>query len=32
MTYTHGHDESVLRSHKRRTVDNSAAYLASRLT
>jgi 2-polyprenyl-3-methyl-5-hydroxy-6-metoxy-1,4-benzoquinol methylase len=28
MTYTHGHDESVLRSHKWRTVENSAAYLA----
>jgi hypothetical protein len=24
MTYTHGHHESVLRSHKWRTVDNSA--------
>ena len=32
MTYTHGHHESVLRSHKWRTVDNSAAYLAPRLT
>ena len=32
MTYTHGHHESVLRSRKWRTVDNSAAYLASRLT
>jgi ubiquinone/menaquinone biosynthesis C-methylase UbiE len=32
MTYTHGHDESVLRSHKWRTVDNSAAYLAPSLT
>jgi ubiquinone/menaquinone biosynthesis C-methylase UbiE len=32
MTYTHGHHESVLRSHKWRTVDNSAAYLALRLT
>jgi ubiquinone/menaquinone biosynthesis C-methylase UbiE len=31
MTYTHGHHESVLRSHKWRTVDNSAAYLAPRL-
>jgi ubiquinone/menaquinone biosynthesis C-methylase UbiE len=31
MTYTHGHDESVLRSHTWRTVDNSAAYLAPRL-
>jgi ubiquinone/menaquinone biosynthesis C-methylase UbiE len=26
MTYTHGHHESVLRSHRWRTVDNSAAY------
>jgi hypothetical protein len=25
--YTHGHDESVLRSHRWRTVENSAAYL-----
>src|SRR5438309_11390640 len=32
MTYTHGHHESVLRSHKWRTVDNSAAYLAPMLT
>jgi SAM-dependent methyltransferase len=31
MTYTHGHDESVLRSHTWRTVENSAAYLAPRL-
>ena len=30
-TYTHGHAESVLRSHRWRTVDNSAAYLADRL-
>ena len=30
-TYTHGHAESVLRSHRWRTVDNSAAYVASRL-
>src|SRR5688572_19843228 len=30
-TYTHGHAESVLRSHRWRTVDNSAAYLAARL-
>ncbi len=30
--YTHGHDESVLRSHLWRTVDNSAAYLAEHLT
>src|SRR5689334_19039357 len=28
MTYTHGHHESVLRSHRWRTVENSAAYLA----
>ena len=32
MTYTHGHHESVLRSHRWRTVDNSAAYLAPPLT
>ena len=32
MTYTHGHDESVLRSHKWRSVDNSAAYVAPHLT
>src|SRR6476619_8077015 len=32
MTYTHGHHESVLRSHTWRTVDNSAAYLAAHLT
>src|SRR5262245_16942696 len=31
MTYTHGHHESVLRSHKWRTVDNSAAYLVPHL-
>jgi ubiquinone/menaquinone biosynthesis C-methylase UbiE len=29
--YTHGHHESVLRSHRRRDVDNSAGYLADRL-
>lgn len=29
--YTHGHHESVLRSHRWRTVDNSAAYLVPRL-
>jgi SAM-dependent methyltransferase len=29
--YTHGHHEAVLRSHRRRTVANSAAYLQSRL-
>src|SRR6204780_3738592 len=26
-TYTHGHAESVLRSHRTRTAENSAAYL-----
>lgn len=30
-TYTHGHAESVLRSHLWRTVDNSAAYLTGEL-
>ncbi|HEY6740161.1 MAG TPA: methyltransferase domain-containing protein [Actinopolymorphaceae bacterium] len=30
-TYTHGHHESVLRSHRWRTVENSAAYLLSEL-
>lgn len=30
-TYTHGHHESVLRSHTWRTVENSAAYLAPHL-
>jgi ubiquinone/menaquinone biosynthesis C-methylase UbiE len=30
-TYTHGHHESVLRSHSRRTVENSAGYLLPRL-
>lgn len=29
--YTHGHHESVLRSHERRTVANSAAYLVPHL-
>lgn len=29
--YTHGHAEAVLRSHRSRTVDNSAAYVAERL-
>jgi SAM-dependent methyltransferase len=29
--YTHGHHESVLRSHRRRTAANSAAYLLPRL-
>jgi ubiquinone/menaquinone biosynthesis C-methylase UbiE len=32
MTYTHGHHESVLRSHKWRTVENSVAYLIPHLT
>lgn len=31
-TYTHGHDESVLRSHRWRTAANSAAYLLPHLT
>jgi ubiquinone/menaquinone biosynthesis C-methylase UbiE len=31
-TYTHGHHESVLRSHEWRTAENSAAYLLDRLT
>jgi SAM-dependent methyltransferase len=30
-TYTHGHHESVLRSHRWRTVENSAAYLMPHL-
>ncbi|GAA3931398.1 class I SAM-dependent methyltransferase [Microbacterium soli] len=30
--YTHGHHDSVLRSHRNRTIDNSAAYLAEHLT
>jgi ubiquinone/menaquinone biosynthesis C-methylase UbiE len=30
-TYSHGHHESVLRSHRWRTVENSAAYLAPHL-
>lgn len=30
-TYTHGHHESVLRSHRRRTADDSAAYLLPQL-
>jgi SAM-dependent methyltransferase len=30
-TYTHGHAESVLRSHRWRTVENSAAYLLPHL-
>jgi SAM-dependent methyltransferase len=31
MTYTHGHHESVLRSHTWRTAENSSAYLLPRL-
>jgi SAM-dependent methyltransferase len=31
-TYTHGHHESVLRSHRWRTAENSAGYLLPRLT
>ncbi|MER7704961.1 methyltransferase domain-containing protein [Kitasatospora sp. NPDC097605] len=31
VVYTHGHQESVLRSHRSRTVENSAAYLRDRL-
>jgi ubiquinone/menaquinone biosynthesis C-methylase UbiE len=31
MTYTHGHHESVLRGHRWRTVENSAAYLLGEL-
>jgi ubiquinone/menaquinone biosynthesis C-methylase UbiE len=31
-SYTHGHHESVLRSHRWRTAENSAAYLLPRLT
>lgn len=30
-TYTHGHHESVLRSHRRRTAEDSAAYLLPHL-
>src|SRR5918911_2575250 len=30
-TYTHGHADSVLQSHRWRTVENSAAYLAPHL-
>jgi SAM-dependent methyltransferase len=30
-TYTHGHAESVLRSHRWRTVENSAGYVTERL-
>jgi SAM-dependent methyltransferase len=32
MTYTHGHHESVLRSHTWRTAENSAAYLLPHLS
>lgn len=31
MTYTHGHHPNVLRSHRNRTVENSARYLAPEL-
>jgi SAM-dependent methyltransferase len=31
-TYTHGHDESVLRSHRWRTAENSAGYLLPHLS
>lgn len=31
-TYSHGHHESVLRSHRTRTVENSAAYLLPHLS
>lgn len=31
-TYTHGHHESVLRSHRARTAENSCGYLLPRLT
>lgn len=31
MSYTHGHAESVLRSHRWRTADNSAGYLIDQL-
>src|SRR5580698_729060 len=31
VRYTHGHHESVLRSHRWRTADNSAAYLVPHL-
>src|SRR4051794_11306636 len=30
-TYTHGHSDAVLRSHRWRTVENSAGYLAAHL-
>lgn len=29
--YTHGHHESVLRSHRQRTAENSAGYLLAHL-
>lgn len=32
VRYTHGHHESVLRSHRSRNVENSAAYLVDRLS
>jgi 16S rRNA A1518/A1519 N6-dimethyltransferase RsmA/KsgA/DIM1 with predicted DNA glycosylase/AP lyase activity len=32
VSYTHGHAESVLRSHRARTAENSAAYLLPHLT
>ncbi|GIF74959.1 class I SAM-dependent methyltransferase [Asanoa siamensis] len=32
VVYTHGHHESVLRAHSRRTAENSAAYLLPALT
>ena len=31
-TYLHGHHDSVLRSHRWRTAENSAGYLLARLT
>ena len=31
MTYLHGHHESVLRSHRSRTAENSAGYLLPHL-
>ena len=31
VVYTHGHDESVLRGHRWRTAENSAAYLLDHL-
>ncbi len=32
IPYTHGHEDAVLRSHRWRTAENSAAYLLSRLS